>query len=101
MIRTTVMLPEETHARLRRVARRRGVPLAVVVRDALTEVAESETHKTLSFIGSVSADPGDFTAASTAETLPPLTPFRSDPPTPAEVERFRRLADKRAAETDS
>lgn len=99
MIRTTVMLPEDTHRRLRHVARRRGVPLAAVIRHALTELAESESSK-LSFIGAVDVDPGDFSGASTAEMLPPLTPFRSDPPTPEEVEHFRRLADERAAEDD-
>lgn len=35
MKRTTVMLPEDTDARLRLEARRRGVPIAVVVRDAV------------------------------------------------------------------
>ena len=55
VIRTTVMLPEETHARLRRLARRRGVPLAAVIREALTRAAELE-RPTLSFIGAVSVE---------------------------------------------
>jgi hypothetical protein len=94
------MLSDETHARLRRIARRRRVPLAVVIREALADLAEAETRRPLSFIGAFDGDAGDFTAASTAEMLPPLTPFRSAPLTPEEVEHFRRLADKRAGETD-
>lgn len=99
MIRTTVMLPEETHERLRRLARRRGVPLAALIREALNEVAEAERPKPPSFIGAVSVDAGEC-AASTAETLPPITPFRTDPLTPEEIEHFQRLADERARDAD-
>lgn len=35
MKRTTVMLPDDVDARLRREARRRGVPVAEVVREAV------------------------------------------------------------------
>ena len=93
------MLPEETHDRLRRLAKRRGVPLAALIRQALTDVADGAKPKPPSFIGAVDVDAGNF-AASTAETLPPITPFRTDPPTPAEIEHFQRLADERAREAD-
>lgn len=96
MIRTTVMLPEETHAHLRRLARRRGVPLAALIRGALTDVVESEPPPRLSFIGAADdVDAGDFTAASTADMLPPIMPPVSDPPSAEEVAYYRRLADER------
>ena len=98
MIRTTVMLPEETHERLRRIARRHGVPLARVIRDALTQAAE-EPRPTLSFIAVEGSDP-ETSAAATAEALPPLSPFRTDTPTRDEVERYRRLAERRAQDLD-
>jgi predicted transcriptional regulator len=94
VIRTTVMLPEETHERLRRLAKRRGVPLATVIRDALNEVADAAKPKPPSFIGAVSIDAGDF-AASTAETLPPIPPPVSHA-SPEELEELRRTADKMA-----
>jgi len=98
MIRTTVMLPEETHERLRRLAKRRGVPLAALIREALNDFAEAAKPEPPSFIGAVSIDAGDF-AASTAETLPPITPPVSQA-TPEEIEHFQRLADERAREAD-
>jgi predicted transcriptional regulator len=94
MVRTTVMLPEETHERLRRLAKRRGVPLAALIRDALNEVAQAEKPKPPSFIGAVSVDAGDL-AASTAETLPPITPPVSQATT-EELEELRRRADEMA-----
>jgi Arc/MetJ-type ribon-helix-helix transcriptional regulator len=42
MVRTIVQLPEEQAAALERVARRRGVSRAAVVRDALAEALASE-----------------------------------------------------------
>ncbi len=96
MIRTTVMLPDETHARLQRIARRRGVPLAGLIRGALTDVVESEARPTLSFIGVADVDPGDFDAASTAEVVPPIRPPVSEA-TPEELEELRRRADELAS----
>lgn len=91
MIRTTVMLPQETHERLRRIARRTGVPLAQVIRDALMKAADAE-RPALSFIGVVSRDT-DLDAASTANTFPPLSPPVSDA-TPEELVEIRRQADE-------
>jgi len=99
MIRTTVMLPEETHARLRRLARRRGIPLAALIRETLNAAAEDGKPRPPSFIGAVDVNVDDF-AASTAEEFPPITPFRSDPPTPEEIAHFQRLADERDREAD-
>jgi len=99
MIRTTVMLPEETHERLRRIARRHGVPLARVIRDALTQAAEAEPRPTLSFI-SVAGGAPETSAAATAGVLPPLSPFRTETPTTDEIERYRRLAERRAGDLD-
>ena len=99
MLRTTVMLPEETHDRLRRLAKRRGVPLAVLIREALIDVADTATPKPPSFIGAVDVDVGNF-AASTTAASPPITPFRTDPATPEEIEHFRRLAEERAREAE-
>ncbi len=99
VIRTTVMLPEETHTRLRRIARRRGVPLARVIRDALTRVAEVEAKPTLSFIA-VEGSETEMSAAATAEVPPPLSPFRTDAPTHEEIDHYRRLAKQRAQDLD-
>ena len=99
MIRTTVMLPEETHERLRRIARRHGVPLARVIRDALTQAVEAEPRPTLSFIA-VADGEAETSAAATAGALPPLSPFRTEPPTGDEIERYRRLAAGRAEDLD-
>ena len=99
MIRTTVMLPEETHERLRRIARRHGVPLARVIRDALTQAVEAEPRPTLSFIAVEGCDP-ETSAAATAEELPPLSPFRTDAPTRDEIDHYRRLAERRAEDLD-
>jgi hypothetical protein len=95
MVRTTVMLPDETHARLRRIARRRGIPLAAVIREALMEAAGAESRPKLSFIGAVSV--AAVSATDTVEEPIPIPPFRTDPPTPEELEHFRRLADERAS----
>jgi predicted transcriptional regulator len=37
MERTTLMLPDETRARLRRIAAERGVSMATVIREAIEE----------------------------------------------------------------
>lgn len=93
MIRTTVMLSDETYERLRWIARRRGLPLAKVIREALTQAAEAE-RPTLSFIGALTGDALD--AASTAELFPPLSSPVSDA-TPEELADLRRQADEMAA----
>jgi Ribbon-helix-helix protein, copG family len=50
MKRTTVMLPDDVEARLRSEARRRGVPLAQVVRDAVERhLPEPKPGQPLSF----------------------------------------------------
>ena len=94
VIRTTVMLPEETHERLRRIAHLRGVPLAKVIRQALTDAAWSAPETTLSFIGAVDVETG-FHAAESAGTLPPITPPVGDA-TEEELEALRRRADEGA-----
>lgn len=99
MIRTTVMLPQETHERLRRIARRHGVPLARVIRDALTQAASAEPRPPLSFIA-VAGGEAETSAAATARALPPLSPFRTDVPTTDEIERYRRLAERRVGDLD-
>jgi hypothetical protein len=42
MVRTTVTLPEELLKRLKRIAKERDVPMAVVIREALEEKAGQE-----------------------------------------------------------
>ena len=66
MIRTQVSLTEEQMARLRREARRRGVSLAAVVRDAVDrsvpddEVARTDRlERALRAAGSVASGSGD------------------------------------------
>jgi predicted transcriptional regulator len=45
MERTTIMLPDETRARLRRIAADRGVSMATVIREAIDEkVAAIHPH---------------------------------------------------------
>lgn len=51
MKRTTVMLPDDVDARLRREARRRGVPVAEVVREAVERhVPAPERGRRLSIV---------------------------------------------------
>lgn len=81
------MLPEETHARLRRLARQRGIPLARLIREALADAAESPTRERLSFIGAVSVDID--LAEKSIDELPPITPPVSDI-TDEELEQLRQ-----------
>ncbi|HKY26205.1 MAG TPA: ribbon-helix-helix protein, CopG family [Gaiella sp.] len=53
MKRTTIMFPDETAARVAREARRRGVSVAAVVREAVEEHLPPEQPRRLSFIGIV------------------------------------------------
>jgi hypothetical protein len=60
MKRTTVMLPDDVEARLRREARRRGVPLAQIVREAVErELPAPEPGRRLSFFGIGEGGPAD------------------------------------------
>jgi putative NADH-flavin reductase len=59
MRRTTIMLPDETAARVAREARRRGVSVAAVVREAVEEHLPPERPGKLSFIGIVEGDVDD------------------------------------------
>jgi hypothetical protein len=60
MKRTTVMLPEDVDMRLRLEARRRGVPVAQVARDAVDEhLALPQPERTLSFVAVSDAGPPD------------------------------------------
>jgi len=66
MIRTQVSLTEEQMARLRREARRRGVSLAAVVRDAVDRAVPDEDvaridrlERALRAAGSVASGTGD------------------------------------------
>jgi len=89
------MLPEETHARLRRLARLQGVPLAALIRETLTRAAESEAYPQPTFIGAVSVEGTDDLAVSTTGTIAPMTPPVSRA-SPRELERLRRRADELA-----
>jgi hypothetical protein len=60
MRRTTVMLPDEIEARLRLEARRRGVPIAEVVREAVERhLPAPEPGKPLSFFAVGEGGPPD------------------------------------------
>lgn len=60
MKRTTIMLPDETEARLRLEARRRGVPIAQVVREAVERhLPAPEPGRRLSFFGVGEGGPAD------------------------------------------
>ncbi len=60
MKRTTIMLPDDIEARLRLEARRRGVPIAQVVREAVArELAEPEPGRPLGFFGVGEGGPAD------------------------------------------
>jgi len=60
MKRTTVMFPDEVEARLRLEARRRGVSIAAVVREAVEHHLPSpQPGRPLSFFGVGEGGPGD------------------------------------------
>jgi hypothetical protein len=64
MVRTTVTLPEELLKRLKRIAKERDVPMAVVIREALEEKAAQESiakakRPKLSFIGAFDSSQTD------------------------------------------
>lgn len=60
MKRTTVMLPEEVEARLRLEARRRGVPVAEVVREAVERhLPAPEPGRPLAFFAVGEGGPAD------------------------------------------
>jgi hypothetical protein len=60
MKRTTVMFPDEVAARLRLEARRRGVPLAQIVREAVERhLPAAGPGRTLSFFGVGEGGPAD------------------------------------------
>jgi CopG antitoxin of type II toxin-antitoxin system len=60
MKRTTIMFPDDVDARLRREARRRGVPLAQLVREAVErEFPAPEGGRPLSFFGIGEGGPPD------------------------------------------
>lgn len=60
MKRTTVMFPDDVDARLRLEARRRGVPLAQIVREAVErELPAPESGRPLSFFGIGEGGPAD------------------------------------------
>ena len=60
MKRTTVMFPDDVEARLRLEARRRGVPIAQIVREAVErELPAPEPGQPLSFFGVGGGGPAD------------------------------------------
>ena len=60
MKRTMIVVPDELDRQLRFEAGRRGVPIAEVTREALTEYFESRSDtEHLSFIGIVDGQPDD------------------------------------------
>jgi len=68
MERTTIMIPDETRARLRRIAADRGVSMATVIREAIDEkVASIHPHPRSIGIGE-SGEPG--TARRSADERP-------------------------------
>jgi hypothetical protein len=88
------MLPEETHERLRRLAHRRGLPLAQVIRQALSDAVRSAPEARLSFVGAVDVETG-FEAEQTAMGAPPISSPVTHA-TAAELETLRRQADEQA-----
>ena len=93
MIRTTVLLAAETHQRLRAIARRRGVPLARLIREALERASEEE-QPTLSFIAAVDVADREARAGSLGDAEPPIAPPVSAAPGAEEVGLHRRLAER-------
>jgi predicted transcriptional regulator len=65
MERTTLMLPDETRDRLRRIAADRGVSMATIIREAIDEKVE-RTHPRPASIGVGSSSTSD-TSRRTAE----------------------------------
>ena len=63
MRRTTIMADEETLDRLRAIARREGVSLATVIREAL-ELRARTRPRTLSFVGAASSADSPHDTAS-------------------------------------
>jgi len=60
MKRTTVMLPDDVEARLRLEARRRGVPIAAVVREAVEHhLPATQPGRALSFVAIGEGGPAD------------------------------------------
>lgn len=60
MKRTTIMFPEEVDARLRHEARRRGVPVAQIVREAVEEhLPAPDAERPLGFFAIGDARPAD------------------------------------------
>lgn len=69
MIRTQISLTEDQMRRLRREARRRGVPIAEVVRDAVDRLVptdpgnrQARLERALSAVGRFRSDSGDASA---------------------------------------
>lgn len=60
MKRTTVILPDEIEARLRREARRRGTSIAEVAREALAAYLPTPPQGRLGFTAISEADAGDL-----------------------------------------
>lgn len=59
MKRTTIMLPDDTAARLAREARRRGVSVAAVVRDAVERHVPAQPPQPLAFFAVGEGGPAD------------------------------------------
>lgn len=60
MKRTTVMLPDDVDARVRLEARRRGVPVAQIVREAIADhLPAQEPGRSLGFFAVGDVDPVD------------------------------------------
>jgi hypothetical protein len=59
MRRTTIMLPDDVDARLRLEARRRGVSVAQVAREAIERELPPQTDGHLSFFGVGDGSPSD------------------------------------------
>ena len=74
MERTTLTLPDETRARLRRIAAERGVSMATVIREAIEEKVAS-VHPRPRSIG-IGASGVTDTARRAAEERPEPRPWR-------------------------
>jgi len=71
MERTTIMAPSDLLERLRRIASRRRVSLAALIREALEEKAAHDRRPPLTIVGIVTSGMGDLGERSGQEPIEP------------------------------
>ena len=76
MKRTTVMLSDDVSARLKHEARRRRVPVAEIVREAVEQHLSSAVRKRLSIIGIAEGGPPDASERVDEHVLAALRRYR-------------------------